>query len=84
MTDTRHTASRYRVRRADRASRVIVDVGHTVYPGRDCYGCASDDSRLLGIDYMAVSINESGEPFFTIPREDVELLTDEQNLGEQR
>lgn len=81
MNETRSHTRMYRVKRADRASRVIVDVGHTVYPGRDCYGCASDDSRLLGLDYMAVSINESGEPFFTIPREDVELLTDEKEVA---
>lgn len=65
---------KYKVLRADRASRVIVDVGHTVYDGRDCYGCASDDSRLTGIEHKAFSINESGEPFFTMPRADVEPI----------
>lgn len=66
------TMRKYRLLRSDRASRVIADVGHIVYPGHDSYGCASDDSRLTGIEHTAVSINETGEPFFTIPRQDIE------------
>lgn len=66
--------TRYKVLRSDRASRVIVDVGHIVYHGRDCYGIANDDTRHIGIEFVPVSINESGEPFFTIPRADVEKL----------
>jgi hypothetical protein len=73
-----HTVSRrFRVKRVDRASALLKG-GAVVYPGRDMYGCASDDSRIFGVEHIAVSLDQSGEPFFTIPREDVELLTDEE------
>jgi hypothetical protein len=71
---------RYRIKRADRASRPCFAVGDIVYPGRDMYGCASDDSHLLGIEHKAIAPDESGEPFFTIPSEDLELLTDDQEV----
>jgi hypothetical protein len=57
--------------RADRASRQVFNVGDKVYHGRDCYGCASDDTRITGVEHVSVSPNKSGIPFFTIPREDV-------------
>ena len=61
--------------RADRASKSSgLAVGMPLYHGRDCYGCASDDSRITGVEHVSVSVNESGEPFFTIPRADVERL----------
>jgi hypothetical protein len=69
----------YKILRADRAS-VEVKVDDIVYPGNDCYGCASDDSRLLGIDHIAMSLNKEGTPFFTIPRDDVEYF-DNDGLG---
>ncbi len=47
--------------------------GQRVYPGADFYGIASDDSRATGIDHISMSVNESGEPFFTIPRADVNV-----------
>lgn len=65
---------KYRVIRADRASRPVFAVGDVVHPGHDCYGCASDDTRATGVEHIAVSADESGEPFFTIPRQDVETL----------
>jgi hypothetical protein len=67
---TRHTESRYRVKRGERA-------GQIVYPGRDGYGCANDDTRATGVEHGAYSLNETGEPFFTLPKGDVELLSDE-------
>lgn len=66
--------SRYRITRSDRASRPVFSVGDVVYRGRDHYGCASDDTRATGIEYIAISPNESGEPFFTIPREDLQVI----------
>lgn len=65
---------KFKVIRADRASRPVFAVGDIVHPGRDNYGCASDDSRFTGVEHIAVSANENGEPFFTIPREDVEEM----------
>lgn len=69
----------FKVTRADRASKSGLAVGTTVYYGKDFYGVASDDSRIEGIDYMAVSLDPSGEPFFTIPRADVETLSAERS-----
>lgn len=63
----------YKILRADRAHETV-QVGDTVYPGMDCYGCASDDSQHTGIDYTSMSLNKTGIPFFTIPREDVEYV----------
>lgn len=74
---------KYKVIRAYRASRKVFAVGDIVYQGRDMYGCASDDSRLLGIEHMAISPDESGEPFFTIPRADVELLSEAESRRDQ-
>lgn len=66
---------KYRIIRADRASRPVFEVGDIVYPGRDCYSCAHDDSRMTGIEHTAISPFESGEPFFTIPEADIERLS---------
>jgi hypothetical protein len=64
----------YRIRRADRASRGCLKVGSIVYPGQDAYGCAAEDTRHSGIEHIACSINQSGLPFFTLPREDCEEI----------
>lgn len=64
----------YKVIRADRASRPIFAEGDIVYPGNDCYGCASDDSRATGIEHTAISTDKSGEPFFTIPKADIQVI----------
>lgn len=33
------------------------------------YGCASDDSRITGIEHVSVTLKEDGDyPFFTHPR----------------
>lgn len=68
---------KFRVERVDRASLTgaLLHVGQHVYPGRDFYGCAAEDSFRFNKPYVAVSLNESGEPFFTIPREDIEPLS---------
>ena len=63
---------RFRIIRSDRASQACPPPGAIVYPGRDAYGCANDDSRRFDMEYMACSVNPSGEPFFTIPRVDCE------------
>lgn len=60
-------ACRWRVKSGDYA-------GQIVYPGRDSYGCASEDTRNTGVEHIACSVNESGQPFFTIPRTDLELI----------
>jgi hypothetical protein len=66
----------YRVRRADRASRAV-SIDAVVYSGNDSYGCASDDTRRFDIEYTAVSFSTSGEPFFTIPKVDLEEIKEE-------
>lgn len=48
--------------------------GTIVYPGRDSYGCANDDTRNSGVEHVAVCDNESGNPFYTIPKRDLEAL----------
>lgn len=66
---------RYRILRADRAAPTAeCRAGQIVYDGADSFGCASDDTRLLGIEHVAVSASESGLPFFTIPRADIERV----------
>lgn len=73
-----HTIS-YRVTRTDRASaQAALAVGSIVYPGRDAYGCAAEDTRNFDMEFIAISLKKSGEPFCTIPRADVELLSDEE------
>lgn len=62
---------KYRIIRADRAAKGC-KVGEIVHSGADCYGVASDDTRETGLEHIAVSYNESGIPFFTIPRHDIE------------
>jgi hypothetical protein len=67
--------SAYRILRADRASSPV-EVGATVYRlfGWD-YGCAADDTRLLGFDHVAVTLEPDGDyPFFTIPLADLEPI----------
>lgn len=84
MTDTVHTRM-FRIKRTDRASaQALLSVGSIVYPGRDAYGCASEDTRNFDMEFIAISLNASSEPFCTIPREDVELLTDETVTGERK
>jgi hypothetical protein len=64
----------YTVLRADRGAAGCPPAGTQVYRGRDAYGCANDDTRNEGIDHVACSVNPSGEPFFTIPLEDLEPI----------
>lgn len=66
----------FKVVRSDR-SATPVDIGATVYPckGWD-YGCSSEDSRHLGIEFVSVTLEaDGGYPFFTIPKEDLVALT---------
>ena len=72
--------SRFRILRADRASQTRLRVGTIVYPGLDGYGCANDDTRHTGIEHIACSVNLSGLPFFTIPREDCEPIYTTESL----
>ena len=67
--------TKYKILRADRAAR-DVKVGEVYfYSGHDFYGLCNDDYRATGLDHIALSASRSGEPFFTIPSEDVEALT---------
>lgn len=66
---------RYEVLRVER-SRLPVVKGEWLYPGRDYYGVASTDTRMTGVEHVSVSVEMHGEPFFTIPREDVREFDD--------
>lgn len=62
----------YKVLRTDRASMPEnLRVGDLLYAVGNDYGVAADDSRMTGWPHVAVSHDPSGNPFFTIPREDV-------------
>lgn len=45
-------------------------IGRTVYACTGCdYGCASDDTRLTGVEHISVTLKEDGSyPFFTHPK----------------
>lgn len=62
--------TRWRVLRGDYT-------GQIVFAGQDSYGCANDDTRNTGIEHTACSLNESGTPFFTIPKADLESVLSE-------
>jgi hypothetical protein len=64
----------YKILRDDRAAFGCPAIGTVVYHGRDCYGCASEDTRREDLEHIACSVNQNGVPFFTIPREDVEPI----------
>jgi KTSC domain len=64
----------YTVLSTERGAAGCPPAGTRVYRGNDMYGLAADDTRIKGIDYVACSVNESGLPFFTIPREDLEPI----------
>lgn len=65
----------FKVLRADR-SAAKVEIGQLVY---DCkrhdYGCASDDTRMTGVEHVSVTLDPEGDyPFFTIPTADIEAV----------
>lgn len=53
-----------------------VKAGDTVYEYFGCdYGCADDDTRILGIEHESFTKNPNGgTPFFTAPIRDVEEI----------
>lgn len=63
----------FTILRSDRASRTC-KCGETVYPGRDSFNCATDDTRHTGIEHTSISYSPSGLPFFTIPKEDIKEI----------
>lgn len=44
-------------------------IGRVVYKSMKCdYGCASDDTRITGVEHISVTLKEDGDyPFFTHP-----------------
>ena len=52
--------------------------GTVVYSCRSSdYGCASDDTRMTGIEHQSVTLKEDGDyPFFTVP---VRILQKQEN-----
>lgn len=52
-------------------------VGTVVFrcKGHD-YGCASDDTRMTGIEHISVTFHADGSyPFFTVPLSDLKLIS---------
>ena len=68
-------AVRVRVLCTDRAGRGCPPAGSIVYLRTDDHGLVEDHSRNDGCEFIACSITESGLPFFTIPRADVEPVS---------
>ena len=69
-------AIRFKVLRSDRSVKPV-KVGQILYQGNDTFGVRSDDEQLTGIEWEAVSFEPKGIPFFTIPKEDVELMVND-------
>lgn len=65
----------YKVLRTDRAASPKVKIGQTVWLVSDEFNLAHDDSRLTGIEYVAVSPDVAADYYFTIPLSDLERLT---------
>lgn len=66
---------RYRVLRSDHTLQSCPPAGSIVYPTNTDFGCADDDSRNHECKFIACSVNESGLPFFTMPRADVDPMS---------
>lgn len=64
-------------------SSMCYPVGTIVYPAKYFdYGCASDDSQITGIEHVSVTLKPDGEyPFFTIPKKDLEEVTNDEATG---
>lgn len=46
------------------------------------YGCASDDTRITGIEHVSMTLKPDGSyPFFTIQRKSLEPITEEASHG---
>lgn len=67
---------RYRVIRIDRAASDQISCLQIVYAASDPYGLADDDSQRLGLEYVAVKLEDRDDaPYFTMPLEDLEPLS---------
>lgn len=58
--------------------KFITDDGQTVYELIHYdYGLASDDTRFTGVEYVSVTLDESGDyPSFTIPKHELKEIHD--------
>lgn len=67
---------KYKLLRKDRAASVLDENVEYIYSCKmHDYGISDDDTRLTGIKYVSVTLDENGNyPFFTIPEEDLELV----------
>lgn len=74
-----NVALRDRVLSSDRALHGCPPAGSLVYPSTGNFGCADSDSRTDECELVACSINESGLPYFTIPRDDLESVSVAEN-----
>jgi hypothetical protein len=66
---------RYKVMNVENAARPDAQVGDIVYIVQDVYGVAADDTAIEGVEYVCVSERPTGEAFFTIPRSDLQEVT---------
>lgn len=69
---------KFSIKRADRANGEV-KVGEIVYDFMKCdYGLAVDDTRRSGLEYTSVTKDMTGGyPFFTIPKEDLEEMKED-------
>lgn len=65
---------KYKLKRADRAAGPKREVGQVVDIVGDHYGLARDDTEATGVAHVCVCDNPSGQPFFTVPFEDLERV----------
>jgi len=73
-SDPTENGDAYKVLRIDRAASSKIAVGQTVWLVSDEFNLAHDDSRMTGIEYVAVSPDVAADYYFTIPLSDLEKV----------
>jgi hypothetical protein len=69
---------KYKIISAEHASSDKAQDGDIVYDlGHHDYGCASDDTRYTGMEFVSVTYEPTGQyPFFTIPKEALQQVSE--------
>jgi NTP pyrophosphatase (non-canonical NTP hydrolase) len=76
----------YTFKRKDRSDLTVAEMADNSicydFIGNN-YGCAEDESKRTGVEYIAVTFKADGSnPFFTIPKEDLEMIGKVDNIEE--
>jgi hypothetical protein len=61
------TPSTYKVRTTIRTCGVTFSIGQTVYRPANDFGLAADACLFSVLEYVSISANESGTPFYVVP-----------------